>query len=98
MPRIRSSCVSYPMIRASAGLALSSAPAGVVTGSERLSMASFGEPLLGQGTNRGFARGISVDEGAAEYFGGARDVADLVIDLGGRDRGVFLAARERADG
>ncbi len=64
---------------------------------EQLAVAFFGQPLLGQRVNRRFARGIGVDQRPAKHFGGARDVADLVIDIGIRDRGALLARGQRAD-
>ena len=48
--------------------------------------------------NRCLARGIGVNQRAAEHFGGAGDVTDLVVDIGGGNRGVLLASGERADG
>ena len=64
---------------------------------EQLAIAFLGEPLLGQRANRRLARRVGVDQRAAEHFGGAGDVADLVVHLGGGDRGVLLAAGQRTD-
>ncbi len=47
--------------------------------------------------NRRFARGIGVDKRAAEHLGGAGDIADLVVHIGGGDRRVLFAAGEQAD-
>src|SRR5439155_324881 len=65
---------------------------------EQLAIAFLGKALLGQGMNRRLARGIGVNQRAAEHFGGAGDVTDLVVDIGGGNRGVLLASGERADG
>ena len=46
---------------------------------EQLAIALLGEPLLGERVHRRLARGVGIDQGAAEHFGGARDVADLVV-------------------
>ena len=46
--------------------------------------------------NRRLARGIGVRQGAAEHFGGTRDVADLVVHVRQRDRGILLATGQRA--
>ena len=64
---------------------------------EQLAIAFLGEPLLGQRVDRGLARGVGIDQRAAEHLGGAGDVADLVVDVGGGNRGVLLAAGQRAD-
>ncbi len=64
---------------------------------EQLAIAFLGEPLLGQRMDGCFARGIGVDKGAAEHFGGAGDIADLVVHVGGGDRRVLLARGQRAD-
>ena len=47
--------------------------------------------------HRRFARGIGVDQGAPEHFGGAGDVADLAVDVGAGDGGVLFASGERPD-
>ena len=59
---------------------------------EQLAIAFLGKALLGQGMNRCLARGIGVNQRAAEHFGGAGDVTDLVVDIGGGNRGVLLAS------
>ncbi len=65
---------------------------------EQLAIALLGKPLLGQGMNRRFARGVGVHQRAAEHFGGAGNVTDLVFDIGGGNRGILLASGERTDG
>ena len=64
---------------------------------EQFAVALLRKPLLGQRPYRRLARGIGVDQRAAEHFGGARDVADLVVDVGIRDRGVLFARGQRPD-
>ena len=64
---------------------------------EQLAVAFLGETLLRQRMYRSQTRGISLDQGAAEHFRGAGDVADLVVDIGGGDRGGLLARGQRAD-
>ena len=64
---------------------------------EQLAIAFLGKALLCQGAHRRLPRRVGIDQGAAEYFGSTRNVADLVVDVGRRDRGVFLASRQRAN-
>ena len=64
---------------------------------EQLAVAFLGQPLLGQRVNRRLARRIGVDKRAAEHLGGACDVTDLVVHVGRGNRGIFLAAGQRAD-
>ena len=66
-------------------------------GLEQLAVAFLGEPLFGERANRRLARRIGIDQRLPEHLGGAGDVADLVVDVGRRDRGVLLAAGHRAD-
>ena len=63
---------------------------------EQLAIAFLGQPLFGQGANRGLARGVGIDQRAAEHFGGARDVADLVFtSVAGIDVSFSPTASER---
>lgn len=65
---------------------------------EQFPVALFGEALLGECAHRRLARRIGLLQRTAEHFGRTRDVADLVVEVGGRDGGVFLARRKRANG
>ena len=40
---------------------------------------------------------VGIDQRAAKHLGGACDIANLVFNVGRGYRGVFLAARQRAD-
>ena len=64
---------------------------------EQLAIAFLGEALLGQGMHRRLARGVGIDQRAAEYLGGTRNIADLIVHVGGGNRCVLLASRQRAD-
>ncbi len=66
-------------------------------GFEQLAIAFLGEALFGERAHRRLARRVGVDQGLPEHFGGPGDVADLVVDVGRRDRGVLFAAGHRAD-
>ena len=66
-------------------------------GFEQLAVTFLGKPLFGERVHRRLARRIGVDQRLPEHLGGAGDVADLVVDIGRRDRGALLAAGHRTD-
>ena len=66
-------------------------------GLEQLAIAFLGQPLLGQSVQRRLPCRVGIDQRAAEYFGGPRDIADLVVHVGRRNRGILLASGQRAD-
>ena len=66
-------------------------------GLEQLAVTFLGKPLFGECAHRRLARGVSVDQRLPEYFGGAGDVADLVVNIRRRDRGALFTAGHRAD-
>ena len=64
---------------------------------EQLAIAFFGQPLLGQSVDGRLARGVGIDQRPAKHLGGARDVADLVVDVGFGNRGILFTPGKRAD-
>lgn len=65
---------------------------------EQFSVALLREALLGERAHRRLARRVGLLERAAEHFGRARNIADLVVEVGRRDRRVLLARCKRANG
>ncbi len=64
---------------------------------KQFAVAFLGKALLGERMHRRLTRGVGIDEGTAEHFGGAGDIADLVVDICGRDRRLLFARGERSD-
>ena len=66
-------------------------------GLEQLAVTFLGKPLFGERAHRRLARRVGVDQRLAEHLGRAGNVADLVVDIRRRDRGVLFAAGHRTD-
>src|SRR3981081_4396803 len=64
---------------------------------EQFAIALLCQPLFGERMHRRLARGVGVDKRPPEYFGGAGDIADLIVDVRSRDRRVLLAGGPRPE-